>query len=69
MLQGGTLTKQPLWSPKLHLPGLVGIAFTAQDESDQAMAAYRTASRLFPGSHVPLFALGWSMLNEQFEVS
>ena len=30
-----------------------GHAFAAQDESDQAMAAYRTASRLFPGSHVP----------------
>ena len=26
-----------------------GHAFAAQDESDQAMAAYRTASRLFPG--------------------
>ena len=35
-----------------------GIAFTAQDESDQAMAAYRTASRLFPGSHVPLLCTG-----------
>jgi anaphase-promoting complex subunit 6 len=25
-----------------------------QDESDQAMAAYRTASRLFIGSHLPV---------------
>merc|ERR1712070_174398 len=30
----------------------------AQDESDQAMAAYRTASRLFPGSHVPWLGIG-----------
>ena len=33
-----------------------GHAFAAQDESDQAMAAYRTAARLFPGCHLaPLF--------------
>jgi len=31
-----------------------GHAFAAQDESDQAMAAYRTASRLFVGSHLPV---------------
>ena len=35
-----------------------GHAFAAQDESDQAMAAYRTASRLFPGSHVPWLGIG-----------
>lgn len=37
-------------------PGWIayGNAFAAQDESDQAMAAYRTASRLYPGCHVPL---------------
>jgi anaphase-promoting complex subunit 6 len=29
-----------------------GHAFAALDESDQAMAAYRTAARLFRGSHV-----------------
>lgn len=31
-----------------------GHSFAAQDESDQAMAAYRTASRLFIGSHVSI---------------
>jgi len=31
-----------------------GHSFAAQDESDQAMAAYRTASRLFIGSHLPV---------------
>ena len=39
-----------------------GIAFTAQDESDQAMAAYRTAARLFPGSHVPLLCTGMEFI-------
>lgn len=28
-----------------------GHSFAAQDESDAAMAAYRTAARLFPGLH------------------
>jgi len=33
-----------------------GHAFAAQDESDLAMAAYRTAARLFPGCHhAPLY--------------
>ena len=32
----------------------LGHAFAAQDESDQAMAAYRTASRLFVGCHIPV---------------
>lgn len=27
-----------------------GIAYAAQEEGDQAMAAFRTAARLFPGS-------------------
>ncbi|GBG32886.1 Anaphase-promoting complex subunit 6 [Hondaea fermentalgiana] len=31
-----------------------GHAFAAQDESDQAMAAYRTSSRLFAGCHLPV---------------
>mmetsp|Transcript_24965 Transcript_24965/g.53881 ORF Transcript_24965/g.53881 Transcript_24965/m.53881 type:complete len:229 (-) Transcript_24965:35-721(-) len=31
-----------------------GHAFAAQDESDQAMAAYRTAARLFTGCHLPV---------------
>lgn len=35
-----------------------GHAFAAQDESDQAMAAYRTAARLFPGLQVPLVGIG-----------
>ncbi|EIE23608.1 TPR-like protein [Coccomyxa subellipsoidea C-169] len=35
-----------------------GHAFAAQDESDQAMAAYRTAARLFPGLHLPLLGMG-----------
>ena len=35
-----------------------GHAFAAQDESDQAMAAYRTATRLFTGSHVPVMSIG-----------
>ena len=35
-----------------------GHAFACQDESDQAMAAYRTATRLFIGLHFPLLCLG-----------
>jgi anaphase-promoting complex subunit 6 len=35
-----------------------GHSFAAQDESDQAMAAYRTAARLFPGLQVPLVGIG-----------
>ena len=35
-----------------------GHAFACQDESDQAMAAYRTAARLFIGLHLPLVCLG-----------
>ena len=35
-----------------------GNAFAAQDESDQAMSAYRAAQRLFNGSHVPLLYIG-----------
>ena len=34
------------------------LTFAAQDESDQAMAAYRTATRLFPGSHLPVLCIG-----------
>jgi anaphase-promoting complex subunit 6 len=29
-----------------------------QDESDQALAAYRSAARLFPGLHTPLLGMG-----------
>lgn len=35
-----------------------GHAFACHDESDQALAAYRTASRLFPGSHLPWLFIG-----------
>ncbi|GAX80885.1 hypothetical protein CEUSTIGMA_g8320.t1 [Chlamydomonas eustigma] len=42
-----------------------GHAFAAQDERDQAMAAYRTAARLFPGLHLPLLGMGmeYSQMN------
>lgn len=30
-----------------------GIAYAAQEEGDQAMAAFRTAALLFPGSVIP----------------
>jgi len=50
-----------------------GHAFAAQDESDQAMTAYRTASRLFTGSHLPILCTAIEylrtnnvMLAEQF---
>ena len=39
-----------------------GNAFAAQDESEQAMAAYRSASRLFQGSHLPLTFIGMEYL-------
>lgn len=39
-----------------------GHAFAAQDESDQAMTSYRTASRLFPGSHLPRLCIGMEYL-------
>lgn len=35
-----------------------GHAFALCDESDQAVAAYRTALRLFPGLHLPLVCIG-----------
>jgi len=35
-----------------------GHAFASHDESDQALAAYRTASRLFPGSQLPWLFIG-----------
>jgi len=35
-----------------------GHAFALHDESDQALAAYRTASRLFPGTHLPWLFIG-----------
>ena len=35
-----------------------GHAFAAAEESDQALAAYRTAARLFPGSPAPVLYMG-----------
>jgi len=35
-----------------------GHTFSAQDESDPALAAYRTASRFFSGSHLPPLCIG-----------
>ena len=45
--------------PLFPLPWLAfGHCWAEEDESDQAMAAYRTAARLFEGSHLPLLCLG-----------
>ncbi|XP_027361587.1 anaphase-promoting complex subunit 6-like [Abrus precatorius] len=35
-----------------------GNAYAAQEEGDQAMSAYRTAARLFPGCHLPTLNIG-----------
>lgn len=35
-----------------------GNAFAAKEEGDQAMSAYRTAARLFPGCHLPALYIG-----------
>lgn len=34
------------------------VLWGVQDESDQALAAYRTAARLFPGLHQPVLGMG-----------
>ncbi|KAL0301258.1 UNVERIFIED_CONTAM: Anaphase-promoting complex subunit [Sesamum radiatum] len=41
-------------------PGWIGYgnAYAAQEEGDQAMSAYRTAARLFPGCHLPTLYIG-----------
>lgn len=39
-----------------------GNSFAAQDESDQALSSYRTASSLFPGSHLPSLFIGMEHL-------
>lgn len=39
-------------------PILASCLLLLQDESDQALAAYRTAARLFPGLHTPLLGMG-----------
>uniref|UniRef100_A0A165Z0Q7 Uncharacterized protein n=1 Tax=Daucus carota subsp. sativus TaxID=79200 RepID=A0A165Z0Q7_DAUCS len=36
----------------------IGNAYAAQEEGDQAMSAYRTAARLFPGCHLPTLYIG-----------
>jgi len=52
---------------KMYAPAWVAFAhsFAALDETDQAMAAYRTASRLFPGLHDPILgmSLEYSKMN------
>ncbi|GLU18055.1 hypothetical protein SLE2022_343770 [Rubroshorea leprosula] len=35
-----------------------GNAYAAKEEGDQAMSAYRTAARLFPGCHLPTLYIG-----------
>jgi hypothetical protein len=35
-----------------------GHSFALQDETDQALAAYRTATRLFPGAYQPWLYIG-----------
>lgn len=47
-----------------YAPAWIGFgnSFAAQDESDQAMSSYRTASSLFPGSHLPLLYIGMEYL-------
>jgi anaphase-promoting complex subunit 6 len=39
-----------------------GTSFAVQDESDQALAAYRTAARIFQGSHYPVIYIGMEYL-------
>lgn len=49
---------------KSFAPAWIGFAqaFAAQDETDQAMAAFRSAARLFPGLHLPLLGMGLEYL-------
>jgi anaphase-promoting complex subunit 6 len=39
-----------------------GHAFAAEGENDQALAAYRTAARLMPGSHIPPTAIAMELI-------
>lgn len=39
----------------------LGYARSAVDESDAALAAYRTASRMFPGNHAASLFLGMEL--------
>lgn len=45
---------------RLFAPAWIGFAhsFACMDETDQAMAAYRTAARLFPGLYEPILGMG-----------
>lgn len=47
-----------------YAPAWIGFghAYAAQDESESAMVMYRTASRLFPGSHLPFLFMGMEYL-------
>ncbi len=49
---------------KDYLPAWVGYGHTyaAQDQSDQAMSAYRTVARLFPGCHLANLFMGMEYL-------
>ena len=49
---------------KHFAPGWIafGHAFAALDETDQAMNAYRTANRLFPGCHLASLYIGMEYL-------
>jgi anaphase-promoting complex subunit 6 len=40
----------------------VGHCFSAQDDNEQALTAYRSATRLFPTSHLPLLFIGMEYL-------
>ena len=44
---------------KMFAPAWIGFAhsFASMDETDQAMAAYRTAARLFPGLYEPILGM------------
>jgi len=39
-----------------------GHSFAALDESEQALSAYRTAARLFPGCHIASLCIGMEYL-------
>ena len=40
----------------------IGHSFSAQDETEQAMGAYRSAARLFPGCHLAKMYIGMEYL-------
>ncbi|KAL2943636.1 Anaphase-promoting complex subunit 6 [Bienertia sinuspersici] len=64
-LLSSTLFVYPLYSKATSLEGTFlsawigqGNAYAALEEGDQAMLAYRTAARLFPGCHLPTMYIG-----------